>query len=281
MKVALCLNGLASHPGKKIVGGQMWNGKTGRRTPVDWIKSLEHYQEHILSKNDVDVFIHSPSLHVQADLIKAYKPKKFVFEEDPVFSKPGDKRKDPGYPDGVTTKTQITIARWYSVKKCVELKQQYEQENNFQYDMVMIGRFDVAWMVDVDFSQFDPNYFYVSNWCVMRMPNGFGIRHENWFFQGWDKKKDHNLKHTHIGWPHDPNYPALADYWFFGGSKLIDKFAILHDHIGRFLKTAIPSNHEFALKHLKELGLLDKIKFAFHIHDDCFLVRHAYTDWRK
>jgi hypothetical protein len=280
MKVALCLNGMASHPGKKVVGGQMWNGKTGKRTPVEWEKGLEHYQKHLFPYNDTDVFIHTPSTNAEQELIAAYNPKAAIFEPDPKFNITGAKV-DKNYPDGVTSKTQITIARWYSIQKCMRLKAQYEADNKFKYDMVMIGRFDVAWMVDVHFDQFDPNNFYASNWCVMKMPNGQGIRHEDWFLHGWDKKENKDLQHIHTGYPHTPHYPALADYWFFGGSEIMDKFGNLYDNVGRFLREGVPSNHEFALKQLQLTGLLPKLKFAFHIHDDCFLARFVYHDWRK
>jgi len=280
MRVALCLTGLASHPGQKIVGGQMWDGKTGKRTPVEWTKGFEHYQRHLFAHNDIDVFIHTPSMNVQQELINAYQPKKAIFEPIPKFSITGAKV-DKNYPDGITSKIQITIARWYSIQKCMQLKKQYEQEHGFKYDMVMIGRFDVAWMVDVHFNKFDPNFFYASNWCVMKLPNGQGIRHEDWFFHGWDKKNDPTLQHTHTGYPHTPHYPALADYWFFGGSEIVDKFGNLYDNVGRFLREGVPSNHEFALKQLKITGLLSQLKFAFHIHNDCFLARFVYTDWRK
>lgn len=280
MKVALCLNGMALHPGKKIVGGQMWDGKTGKRTPVEWKKGLEHYRKHLFAHNDIDVFIHTPSICVKKELITAYQPKGAIFEPDPEFNVQGAIG-DKDYPDGVTSKTQITAARWYSIQKCMELKRQYEEKHQFKYDMVMIGRFDVAWMVDVDFSQFDPNYFYSSNWCVMRLPNGHGIRHEDWFINNWNKKNDSTLQHTHIGYPHTPHYKALADYWFFGSSEIMDQFGNLYNNIERFLREGVPSNHEFAFRQLQLTGLLPKLRFAFHIHDDCFLARFIYMDWRK
>jgi len=280
MKVALCLTGMAQHPGKKVVGGQMWDGKTGKRTPVEWRKGLEHYQKHIFAHNDVDVFIHTPSIQVEDDLVAAYNPKDAKFEPDPTFNTDGALG-DKNYPNGVTSKVQITVARWYSIQQCMRMKRQYEETHGFKYDMVMIGRFDVAWMVDVHFDQFDPQYFYASNWCVMKLPNGQGIRHEDWFLHGWDKKGGEGLQHVHTGYPHTPHYPAIADYWFFGGSEIMDKFGDLYDNVGRFLREGVPSNHEFALKQLKVTGLLPKLQFAFHIHDDCFLARFVYFDWRK
>jgi len=280
MRVALCLTGMAQHPGKKVVGGQMWNGANGKRTPVEWQRGLEHYRKHLFAHNDIDVFIHTPSVDVKDELTQAYQPKAAIFEPDPKFNIHGAKV-DANYPDGVTSKTQITVARWWSIQKCMQLKRQYEEKHGFKYDMVMIGRFDVAWMVDVHFDQFDPNHFYASNWCVMKKPDGQGIRHEDWFLHGWDKRDNKDLKHIHTGHPHTPHYPALADYWFFGGSEIMDKFGDLYNNVERFLKEGVPSNHEFAFKQLKVTGLLPKLKFAFHIHDDVFLARFVYCDWRK
>ncbi len=271
---------MASHPGKKIVGGQMWDGASGKRTPVEWEKGLEHYQKHLFDHNDIDIFIHTPSVDAEQELRDAYSPKAAIFEPDPRFNIAGAKI-DKNYPDGITSKTQITIARWYSIQRCIQLKRKYEEEHGFKYDMVMIGRFDVAWMTDVHFDQFDPSNFYASNWCVMKLPNGQGIRHEDWFLQGWDKKDNANLQHVHTGYPHTPHYPALADYWFFGGSEIMDKFGDLYNNIGQFLKEGVPSNHEFALKQLQRTGLLPKLRFQFHIHPDCFLCRFVYFDWRK
>jgi len=287
MKVALCLCGLSGGKTDKVFGGQMWDGKKGLVYPVsDYRLGHSHYQKHIFAHNDIDVFIHTWNPELQKDLEETYKPKKGIYEKQIMFDKmrPGSHSGDPQYPNGVTTKKHITISRWYSIEKCVELKRQYEQEQGFTYDCVMIGRFDVAWLTDVHFDQFDMQHFYASNWCVMRLANGFGLRHENWYYQGWhegDKAKRAGIRHTHIGYPHTPHYKALADYWFFTSSANMDIFGALHSNINEYLKKLPPSNHELAYFHLKQTGLLDKLKFAFHIHDDCHLTRHVYTDWRS
>lgn len=287
MKIALCLCGLAGGKTDKIFGGQMWNGKTGLVYPVtDYRLGHQHYQEHILAHNDVDVFIHTWNPELQADLEETYQPKMGVYEKQIMFdeARKGGHSGDPSYPDGIVSKKHITMSKWYSIQQCLELKKKYEQDNDFTYDCVMISRFDLAWLTDVKFDQFDMQYFYASNWCVMKLPSGFGLRHENWYYEGWhknNKAKLAQLKHTHTGYPHTPHYKALADYWFFSNSAMMDKFGTLNDNIRPYLGRIPPSNHELAYHHLKESGLLDKLKFVFHIHDDCHLTRHVYTDWRK
>jgi len=287
MRVALCLTGMAGGNSAKQFGGQMWDGNPNRVIyPVpDFEIGLEHYQKHLFAHQDVDVFIHTWNPEMQGQLESAYSPKGGIYEADKVFheANKGKASGDPAYPDGIKSKTQITVSRWYSIAECMRLKREYEETNGFKYDAVMIGRFDMAWLTDVKLSRFDMDHFYASNWCVMRAPGVGGIRHENWYFQGWDKKlkAGEKITHTHIGYPHDPNYRALADYWFFSSSENMDAFGRLYEKINGYLSRIGPSNHELSLLHLQKSGMLSKLKFAFHIHDDCHLVRHLVHDWRK
>ena len=46
------------------------------------------YKKHILDKNDVDVFVHSWSTGMQDHILGAYEPKKYLIEEQKVFSVP-------------------------------------------------------------------------------------------------------------------------------------------------------------------------------------------------
>lgn len=288
MRIALCLSGMAGGKTAKMFGGQMWDGNKSKLIyPVpDCELGHKHYQKHIFNHNEVDVFIHTWNPELEEQLKQLYKPKMGSYETDKLFhsATKGKHSGDPSYPDGIKSKRQITISRWYSMQKSVELKRQYEKAHGFVYDAVMVGRFDVVWLTDVHFDQFDMQYFYASNWCVMKLPNGMGLRHENWYHQRWhegDKAERSQIRHTHTGYPHTPHYKALADYWFFSGSAIMDQFANLYSEIDGYLNVLQPSNHELAWYHLCRLGMVPKLKFAFHIHDDCHLTRHVYTDWRN
>jgi hypothetical protein len=282
MKVALCLSGFAGGNSKKVFGGQMWNGKTGLVYPVpDFKLGYKHYKKHIFDNNDVDVFMHSWSTDLESPLCDTYHPKMAAFEKDRLFH-PAKKGQisAPGFPDGIASKKQITLSRWYSLQKSVQLKKQWEEAQGFTYDCVMVGRFDVAWLTDVHFNKFDMNFFYASNWCVMKVKGAKkNLRHEDYYYQGWDKKEQ-QLQHIHTGYPHTPHYPALADYWFFANSKNMDKFSDLYLKANKYIAGDQASNHKMAFKHLCQLGLKDKLRFAFHIHNDCHLVRHIYCGWR-
>ena len=55
-----------------------------------------------------------------------------------------------------------TSSRWYSTKEVLRLKNEYEKENNFKYDFVLICRYDSFWNFkhNFDFSKIDNKYSY-------------------------------------------------------------------------------------------------------------------------
>ena len=164
MKIALCFYG--------TLGGT--TGKAGDRTgsSSDVLKyAHKHYKESILDNNDVDVFIHSWDTQLESEIDSKYKPKGKKFEEQIIFDIPKHLNNDK--------RTQNHFSRWYSCKESVNLKSQYEKDNEFKYDIVMLARQDLAWNIKIDFNKFDNKYFYVANWYqhhsgeIMGYPWGF------------------------------------------------------------------------------------------------------------
>ena len=46
------------------------------------------------------------------------------------------------------------FSRWYSAKAANNLRLVYEKQQDFEYDFVMLTRYDLAYNVDFDFSKF-------------------------------------------------------------------------------------------------------------------------------
>ena len=177
MKVALCLSGLT--------GGSA--GKDGKGESLDLIEPYNSVKENILDSNDVDVFMHSWSSESKSELIEIYKPKKYKFEEQIKFDE--------------HHKKHIVKSRFYSNRKSLNLKKEYEIKNKFKYDWVMISRFDLVWFNKLIFDEYDNRYFYASNWN----DNGsYGLG-------PYDRQ-------TNAG-------NGLLDLWFFSSSNNMDKFA--------------------------------------------------------
>jgi hypothetical protein len=258
-KVAFCLYG--------IVGGTKGKaGDKGNETTSEEIlnKGYQHYKKHIFDQNEnVDVFIHTWSTDSEEDICDLYSPKKSIFQKQMRFD-------IPSYVKGEFRRKQNHYSRWYSTKKVIELKSQYEKENNFEYDLVFITRFDVAWQKQFDFSKFDPLYFYVAN-CFQVKPL-------------W------GLIPLRYGYPYQKE--GLADLWFLSNSSYMETFASLYDHLGEYTKpgrcpyslTVGISNHKLASYHLKQTGLISKLRFVFeHLSQNEVdpLIRKKYFDSKK
>jgi len=226
MKTALCLFG--------IVGGKQ--GKDGKGGNVDYLIAYNHYKKHILSKNDVDVFIHTWSCDLKKELKETYQPKKSIFEKQKRFAW-FNKYKHRAW------------SRWYSSKKTLELKKEYEKENNFVYDWVMVSRLDLAFFTDVIFDKYDSNYFYASHWNDV--PN---------LKEGRTKA---NKENHHQG-------KGFMDLWFFSNSKMMDEFSTLYDK----RKNYDINPHLASMQHVNTFT--DKIKYVFYRWGDHEIVRRKF-----
>ena len=168
-KVALCISGK--------VGNK--EGHTGLKKSDFSIlnKGFHHYKKHIIDKNDADVFIHCWDKEFEEEIIKLYKPKKYIFEEQKLFKIPryvkGSQR--PWQFKNAFTRNQSTYSKWYSNKIVNSLRREYEEEVNMKYDFVMTTRFDIAFEKDVIFNQFNNQYFYAGNWTIVKDENGIDI----------------------------------------------------------------------------------------------------------
>lgn len=263
MRVALCLYGL--------VGGKV--GKDGKGEILDLDVAYKHYKKHILDKNDVDVFIHTWSVEYEDDLRKLYEPRKAIFEKQIDFSKDVEYNFSLMFKDFKNCISHITqkmignnlddkfnrsdkrafraYSRWYSNKKTIELKKKYEEENNFQYDWVMVSRLDVAFFKDVLFENYDNRYFYASHWNDA--PNEAVGRSES------NKKNNHRGK-------------GFLDFWFFSNSETMDYFGKLYDH----RKEYSISPHMSSREHMKKNSI--KIKYLFYRWKDHEMIRRYFLN---
>ena len=256
-RVALCLYGL--------VGGKVDKGGGGG--DLDYNIAFNSYQKHILSKNKIDIFIHSWSIDHKEGLIKLYKPKDSIIEPQIDFKNEINLRFKEYYVDfTIRIKNMIknvfrskkvifysqrdrafrARSRWYSNKRVIELKKNYELENNFEYDFVMVSRLDVCFFSDILFSSFDNSYFYASNWNDVNIqPDG-----------SYMPNKQNNQEGR-----------GFMDLWFFSNSKLMDKFGSLYDNISNY----DISPHRSSFQHVAQIT--KRVKFKFYRWNDYELVR--------
>lgn len=215
MKTALCLFGK--------VGGI--EGKDGKGGPVDFALCYTHYQRHLIDVNRADVFMHCWSTQFRDELKELYRPKKAIFESQIDFFETEGLNNAGNYRN---------YSRWYSTKRVIELLTEY-------YDWVMLGRFDLMWLVDFDFNTLKPNYFYAANWNA---PPRFKPTKER--IRPPDKL---NRSLTRKG---------LSDLWFVADSLTMRRFGRIYDGLGT--KYTV-SGHGASWERANEIA---EIKYKFY-----------------
>ena len=201
-------------------------GHNDKDNYVNSLKSGISIQSNII-KSNVDVFIHTWNQDNNSikELTDLYQPKKSIFEKQITFG-------------GPTVKHHSTKSRWYSQMKSIQLKEQYEQENDFTYDLVMVSRFDCIYYTNIDFLSLNPNKFYVSNW-KMSPSHGF------------------------------------LDYWFIANSHNMNLFSGLYHNLDKYLSNGMElSNHSLCYHHITELGLAHQVSYILNEHKDFKLDRN-------
>jgi hypothetical protein len=149
MKIAIMMHGLAGSSNKYGTGDQF-----------DVSISHKHFVENVLNVNpdcEIDIFMHSWSTSHEKTVVDLYNPKGCVFEDQIHF----DFKYTVGNPnlpmnEGSTTngvffgmeniRFHSLFSRWYSASIVNELKNKYAEKNNINYDLIMLTRYDLAYL---------------------------------------------------------------------------------------------------------------------------------------
>jgi len=225
MKIAYTINGL--------IGGL--SGKSWSRKDEDFLPAMVKYlykslDDNILKNNDVDIFLYSWHYDDKDIFDEIYKPKKSIFTNQIEFELP-DHLKHASNLDRI----QAHYSRWYGFREVVKLKEQYEQENNIKYDLVVNARFDHYWNKSVDFSVYDIEKVYLSKFLDR--------------LYGWGSGS------------FSTNDELLGDL-FVMGSENMDEFSNMFDKLDEYtLPGQCPqwkdiSHHMLTVWHLRKIGLL-------------------------
>lgn len=229
MRIALCLHGLIGSD-----RGKSYDKKGGTDKVLKGC--FNSFKKHIIDTNQVDIFFHTWDQNFEKELVKNYKPKLYKTEPQKIFY---------NTVPGPSKRVQAHYSKWYSTKIVNNLKQEYENKHNFNYDYVMLSRFDMIWNVDIIFSNLDKNIFYIPGSIKHKLP---------W---GWPDNKN--------GLPYE-----IDDLWCISNSKNMDNFSKIYDLINSYIENErCPtykgiSNHMLAFHHLKNLNLIpNKTKRLF------------------
>ena len=184
-KIALCFYGLS-------VG---LNDKNENVVHID--KCFETIKKFILINSNYDIFFHTwnniNNPNIETYLIQLYKPTNYTIENPIKFTNNNPNTIHvPHY--------NASKSRWYSTKKVIELKEKYENDNNFSYDITFVCRFDCLFLNTYNLSSLElQNSLYLSDWEI-------------------DK-------------PYKEGMNGYMDLFLFGNSNILNKFKNVFDNI--------------------------------------------------
>jgi len=150
-KVAFCLRGAVSQVSNQrmMTQGSLYNNEGY----VDYEKCSQSIFDYIVNKNKnykIDFFCHSWNEDLNDSLNQIYNPKIIQTEDNNLYV---DEIKEN---NGLGDKFSL-ISQALSTKKSIELKEQYEKENNFEYDIVILYRYDVLIWKKIDLEDYNLN----------------------------------------------------------------------------------------------------------------------------
>ena len=258
--------------------------------------SYEHYLKHIIEKNDVDVFVHSWSTEIEDKIKNLFEPKKYIIEKQrdfPTSNQVGgeyakneeelgekilngeDVSKVVNSYNRPKNLKQQNYSQWYSRMKSIHLKKEYEEENNFKYDYVMMSRFDCLFFTDVIFEDFDKDSFYASL-NTDTLVDGAPTKYNTALVY---KKTPERITFSNRNYHSD----GMIDFWFFSNSENMDKFGELFHSMDRYNQQGTEGigyigSERCVVKHLNEIGLGDRIEQVFNRLRDYELARRWYLN---
>jgi hypothetical protein len=240
-----------------------------------------------MNNNDVDVFFHCWE---QGDEVKKmihhmYDPIKIEYEKQKDFKEELESMDQTWFDDGFDRSGTMyksnsifqTFSFLYSRKRSLELKAEYEKENNFKYDAVILARTDIGtrgkehpqtyYVTNINFdSSLDMNKLYAAYWDQMNW--GYA---DHWFYSSSDNMDLVGTAYDKISTYYKPGsdyYKSITEGWFDSNSEnefsneQIKPQTEREKNLVKFDKWQCIDNHKFYKWFFKDVGLYEKTSYV-------------------
>jgi len=222
-KNALCFYGISSGI----------NDKNEKIMHID--ECFESIKKYIINNSYYDIFFHTwnniNNPNLEEYLIQLYNPKNYIIDNQIQFI---NKNKETKHIEHYNA----SKSRWYSSKKVIELKEQYEYINNFNYNITFVCRFDCFFFNHYNLHELKlNNSLYLSNWTINE--------------------------------PYKETMKCYMDLFMFGNYEILNKFKNLYDFIDDYLiELNSCSAHSFIYHHtIKQNINVILYKYALSDHN--------------
>jgi len=155
MRIALCLGG--------YVGTMEKFPDENKELLIDINEGYTSIKENIIQDYDVDTFIFSFDINRKDEILETYNPIRYQIEEQiKEFKIPHQKYKGSMWGMPLSTSVFAVQSQHYSRQKAIQLKAEYEKENNFKYDLVIMARMDMDYFTPFVFEDKNPEKLYIA-----------------------------------------------------------------------------------------------------------------------
>ena len=214
-----------------ITGGMA--GRNGAGNPIDLDTCAKTIHHNIISHYDTDIFVHSWSIDDKDAINFLYSPKESLYEKQEMF----DFKFDAHVVDEKTTAAFRRLSRYTSLTRAMLLKQDYERENNFKYDWILVLRFDLIVFNKLDLNKLKNDCFYLCS-------------------------EPH--------WPDMHKQSMVHDIAFLSSSNLMDTYCNVINELN--IKQLDP--HRLAYQKLRGMFKdMNKVRLAFRRYEDMEIYR--------
>lgn len=161
-KVAFVFRGGVSMRDRNTHKNQGYYGIANNKYEYVTFTATEKGLRHNLIENnpnyEIDFFIHSWNTDLEQELNRLYFPRKTLYESNDLYNNELVEliaKCQKGYLG--------TASQYLSMKKGIELVEDYSSTNNIKYDLIISWRLDVLLWGKVDLDTYNENYFYIGN----------------------------------------------------------------------------------------------------------------------
>jgi hypothetical protein len=153
-RAALCIRGAVAKKHKRCDKvGEIY---TDTSEYVKYTSVYKSILRHIVLANpeyNIDIFIHCWNLDLEEDLVSLYKPVKYTFEDN-------NKYADDIISYCISPNDFGGISQALSIRKVLEIQEEYAVTNKVNYDIIVLFRPDVLIWTDMILSKYDLDYLY-------------------------------------------------------------------------------------------------------------------------
>jgi hypothetical protein len=231
-RVALCMRGAVStNFGQFVCKNDLYNNNEY----VNYVACYNSIVKHIIEPNSdyvFDIFCHCWNVDLKENIIKLYNPAKACFEDNTEYN------------DEISNlcihNTDFGgISHALSIKKSIELKEEYQKEHNINYDVVLIYRYDIFLWKDMLFKN---NINLIDNLYVDR--HGHEANGEFYFIMNDQNSIDFKYLYDSI----KLNNKYQVHYW-------IKNYVINYMKKQMIMDDIIPGTHIEVLRKIVQLSI--------------------------